>query len=88
MHVLEKFLSFCYLLGALAAYGSLLRDDYLTRVYGVNCTGDESALFNCPIHVTSEGDSYTQCANNDAGVLCQCKIFNCLVYFNSLIFLL
>ena len=76
------------MLGALAAYGSLLRDDYLTRVYGVNCTGDESTLFKCPIHVTPDGSSYTQCPNNDASVVCQRKIYNCLVYFNSLIFLL
>ena len=57
--------------GAMAAYGSLISDNYPTRVYGVNCTGSESTLFKCPIHLTLQNVSYTQCANNDAGVICQ-----------------
>ena len=56
--------------GAMAAYGSLISDNYPTRVYGVNCTGSESSLFNCPIHFTLEGVSYSHCTN-DAGVICQ-----------------
>ena len=59
------------LLGALAGYGSLISDNYPTRVYGVNCTGSESTLFKCPIHLTLQNVSYTHCANNDAGVICQ-----------------
>ena len=56
----------------MAAYGSLISNNYPTRVYGVNCTGSESTLFKCPIHLTLQNVSYTQCANNDAGVICQC----------------
>ena len=73
------------LLGAMAAYGSLISDNYPTRVYGVNCTGIENVLFKCPLHVTPKGASYTQCANDDAGVVCQCKILN-IMFFNSLLF--
>ena len=58
--------------GALAAYGSLISDDYPTRIYGVNCTGNEENILNCPIHLTSKGVEYTECANgDDAGVFCQ-----------------
>ena len=58
-------------IGALAAYGSLISDSYPTRVYGVNCTGSEEELFKCPIHLTPQDVSYEQCAQNDAGVVCQ-----------------
>ena len=64
-----------YCLGALAAYGSLISDSYPTRVYGVNCTGDEDTLFQCPIHLTQPEVSYEQCEQNDAGVVCQGKVF-------------
>ena len=57
--------------GALAAYGSLISDDYPTRIYGVNCTGNEENILNCPIHFTSKGVEYTECATGDAGVFCQ-----------------
>ena len=59
------------LLGALAAYGSLITDKYPTRVYGVNCTGNESALFKCPIHLSPQNLIYSHCTNNNAGVVCQ-----------------
>lgn len=55
----------------MAAYGSLISDSYPTRVYGVNCTGNESVFFKCPIHVTSLGVSLKHCAHNDAGAVCQ-----------------
>ena len=58
-------------IGALAAHGSLISDSYPTRVYGVNCTGNEEELFKCPVHLTSLEVSYEQCAQNDAGVVCQ-----------------
>ena len=63
----------------MAAYGSLISDSYPTRVYGVNCTGNERTLFTCPIHLTSQGVSYQQCAHNDAGVVCQGNVL-CLVF--------
>ena len=55
----------------MAAYGNIIWDSYLTRVYGVNCTGNETSIFNCPLHLVSPGQSYTTCSKNDAGVICQ-----------------
>ena len=55
----------------MAAYGSLLSEDYPTRVYSVNCIGNESTLFTCFIQLTPKEVSYNQCENNDAGVICQ-----------------
>ena len=37
----------------------------------MNCTGNETTLFKCSIHLTSIGVSLSYCANNDAGVICQ-----------------
>ncbi|XP_011409192.2 PREDICTED: neurotrypsin-like [Amphimedon queenslandica] len=57
--------------GAMAAYGSIISDSYPTRVYGVNCTGSERELFDCPVHLLPPGSSYSSCSQNDAGVICQ-----------------
>ena len=66
---------FILFLGAMAVSGlqSLLYDNYPTVIYGVNCTGNETAIFDCPIHLMDKGTSYTQCEGNDAGVACQSK---------------
>ena len=43
-------------------------------MYGVNCTGNENTLFECPFHhVTSVEIPYQQCDHeyNYAGVMCQ-----------------
>jgi hypothetical protein len=53
------------------AYSSVIFDDYPTRIYGVNCSGNEAKLFNCPIHITIQGISYSQCSASYAGVACQ-----------------
>lgn len=60
--------------GALAAYGSLIANNvYPLRLYAVNCTGNENALFKCHLNITSQGVSYEQCAQKRAGVVCQGK---------------
>ena len=57
----------------MAAYGNIIWDSYPTRIYGVNCTGNETSIFNCPLHLVSPGQSYSTCSQNDAGVICQGK---------------
>ena len=55
----------------MAAYGNIIFDSYPTRVYGVNCTGSEKKIFDCPMHLVSSDVSYSSCSQNDAGVICQ-----------------
>lgn len=62
------------LIGALATYGSLLYNEFPISTYGVNCTGNESMIFDCPIHLMNKGKSYVECENNNAGVVCQSKV--------------
>ena len=59
--------------GAMAAYGHFVTrpDPLYIRVYGVNCTGNEESLFDCPLHLTPLDVSYGHCAQNEAGVICQ-----------------
>lgn len=59
----------------MAAYGSIIEDSYPIRVYGVNCTGSERNILNCPIHLVPRGLSYSACTQNDAGVICQGKYY-------------
>ena len=66
-----KLLLYCCI-GSLAAYGTLSYSVYPIRMYGVNCTGNENTLFECPFHVTSVGTPYKQCGY--AGVVCQSNI--------------
>ena len=62
-----------YVLGAIAAYGHFVTGPYpfYLRVFGVNCTGSEENLFDCPLHLTPLDVSYAHCAQNEAGVICQ-----------------
>ena len=67
--------------GAMAAYGRFLTKNYpfYLRVYGVNCTGSEESLFDCPLHLTPYDVSYAHCAQNEAGVICRGNVHQ-LVY--------
>ena len=60
-------------LGAIAAYGHFVTGPYpfYLRVFGVNCTGSEENLFDCPLHLTPLDVSYAHCAQNEAGVICR-----------------
>ena len=58
-----------YCIGSLAAYGALSYSAYPIRMYGVNCTGNETTLYECPFQV---GTPYKQCGY--AGVVCQSNI--------------
>ena len=74
-----KFLLY-YCIGSLAAYGTLSYSVYPIRMYGVNCTGNENTLFECPFHVTSVETPYQRCGYNYAGVVCQCNIsYTCIL---------
>ena len=59
--------------GAMAAYGHFVTrpDPLYIRIYGVNCTGSEESLFDCPLHLTPYDVSYAHCAQNEAGVICR-----------------
>ena len=73
-------------LGALAAYGSLITDKYPTRVYGVNCTGNESTLFKCPIHLSPQNLIHSNCSNNNAGVICHGERKSLICYTTFILF--
>lgn len=62
----------------MAAYGSMFSDDLSMSVYGVNCTGLESVLFNCPVHLSPKGIPYTHCNSDSAGVICQGTLYKYL----------
>ena len=66
-----------YIVGAIAVNDSIFGEATSgTVVYGVNCTGSETTIMDCP-HNTGD---LSQC-NADAGVFCQGKIqhtFNCM----------
>ncbi|XP_011408713.1 PREDICTED: scavenger receptor cysteine-rich domain superfamily protein-like [Amphimedon queenslandica] len=40
--------------------------------HDVNCTGNEDTIFQCPLHLSPKGTSYTQCSSQwPAGIICQ-----------------
>ena len=58
----------------MAAYGDFLIGPfpfYLRVLYGVNCTGSEESLFDCPFHWAQLDAFYEHCAQIEAGVICQ-----------------
>ena len=62
------------MIGSMAAYGLLVYDDLSMSTRDVNCTGNEDTIFQCPLHLSPKGTSYTQCSSQwPAGIICQSK---------------
>ena len=72
--------NFCYLLcidnvytGAIAASGYYTDYNWPFGIIDLNCTGNESSIWNCPYNGTS--DFYSCPSNHDASVICQGRFF-------------
>ena len=59
--------------GAIPASGHYTEYQLPFGIFDLNCTGNESSIWNCPYNGTS--DFYSCPSNHDASVVCQGRFF-------------